>query len=270
MKNNQHNRRPLGKILAVLGVLAILLTPLFASAAQFKTINNNIPFAMTQFDYMLHQDLYGKNLYPDENYVFYMNQPGFFNSPYYYSQPYDYRKNIYDCEIVGEDGKTFDSNIYYDSPTFDYVQTLLNNENDNIKNITNGFKPSKKFLKCHVATVPEAYEITPTELNCRVLDDKSKVLSDKSYNIAQVLNFSEQIEAENANATDSAGKKKLQCVKKGMSYDVFDKKPEEEKDDTNDKTSGNDNNTSSFPIAVAIVVGIIATILVIGLIVKLK
>lgn len=255
------------KVLVMVGCLIGLFTPLTANAF--------FPVASNPFDYYTRQQIYGEDMYPS---MYMFNNPyyydgGYYGNSYYSRNGYMYdvtHKNMYDCEIVGEDGKTFDSNIYYDSPTFDYVQTLLNNENDNIKNITNGFKPSKKFLKCHVATVPEAYKITPTELNCRVLDDKSKVLSDKSYNIAQVLNFSEQIEAENANATDSAGKKKLQCVKKGMSYDVFDKKPEEEKDDTNDKTSDNDNNTSSFPIAVAIVVGIIATILVIGLIVKLK
>lgn len=248
----------------MLGCLMGLFTPLTANAF--------FPVASNPFDYYTRQQIYGEDMYPSM-YMYGNPYYGYDYNPYYSPNGYMYdvtHKRMYDCEIVGEDGKTFDSNIYYDSPTFDYVQTLLNNENDNIKNITNGFKPSKKFLKCHVATVPEAYEITPTELNCRVLDDKGKVLSDKSYNIAQVLNFSEQIEAENANAADSASKKKLQCVKKGMSYDVFDKKPEEEKDDTDAKTSDNDNNTSSFPIAVAIVVGIIATILVIGLIVKLK
>lgn len=250
------------KVLVMVGCLIGLFTPLTANAF--------FPVASNPFDYYTRQQIYGEDMYPS---MYMYNNPYYGDYGYYSRNGYMYditHKNMYDCEIVGEDGKTFDSNIYYDSPTFDYVQTLLNNENDNIKNITNGFKPSKKFLKCHVATVPEAYEITPTELNCRVLDDKGKVLSDKSYNIAQVLNFSEQIEAENANAADSASKKKLQCVKKGMSYDVFDKKHEEEKDDTDAKTSDNDNNTSSFPIAVAIVVGIIATILVIGLIVKLK
>lgn len=260
------NFRVFWKILVMVGCLVGLFTPLTANAF--------FPVASNPFDYYMHQQLYGEDMYPS---MFMYNNPyyydgGYYGNSYYSRNGYMYdvtHKNMYDCEIVGEDGKTFDSNVYYDSPTFDYVQTILNNENDNIKNIKDGFKPSKKFLKCHVATVPEAYKITPTEFDCRVLDDKGKVLSDKSYNIAQVLNFSEQIEAENANATDSVGKKKLQCVKKGISYDVFDKEPEE-KNNTNAKTDNNDNNTSSFPIAVAIVIGTIVTILVIGLIVKLK
>lgn len=259
------NFRVFWKILVMVGCLVGLFTPLTANAF--------FPVASNPFDYYMHQQLYGEDMYPS---MYMYNNPyyydgGYYGNPYYSRNGYMYdvtHKNMYDCEIVGEDGKTFDSNVYYDSPTFDYVQTILNNENDNIKNITNGFKPSKKFLKCHVATVPEAYKITPTEFDCRVLDDKSKILSDKSYNIAQLLNLSEQIEAENTNATDSASKKKLQCVKKGMSYDVFDKKTEE-KNNTDVKISDNDNN-GSFSLSVIVVIGIIVIFIAIVLIVKIK
>lgn len=255
------NFRVFWKILVMVGCLVGLFTPLTANAF--------FPVASNPFDYYMHQQLYDEDMYPS---MFMYNNPyyydgGYYGNSYYSRNGYMYdvtHKNMYDCEIVGEDGKTFDSNIYYDSPTFDYVQTLLNNENDNIKNITNGFKPSKKFLKCHVATVPEAYEITPTELNCRVLDDKGKVLSDKSYNIAQVLNFSEQIEAENANATDSAGKKKLQCVKKGMSYDVFDKKPEE-KPETSQKDDTMGNSNILIPFAFCVILGVAFIVLIVVL-----
>lgn len=239
------NFRVFWKILVMVGCLVGLFTPLTANAF--------FPVASNPFDYYMHQQLYGEDMYPS----IYM-----YNNPYYYNYGYmDYsydvtHKKMYDCEIVGEDGKAFDSNVYYDSPTFDYVQTILNNENDNIKNIKDGFKPSKKFLKCHVATVPEAYEITPTEFNCRVLDDKSKVLSDKSYNIAQLLNFSEQIEAENANATDSAGKKKLQCVKKDMDYDVFDKKSEK-KSETPQKSDTIGNNNILTPLVICIALPVV-------------
>lgn len=238
------------------GCLIGLFTPLTANAF--------FPVASNPLDYYTRQQIYGEDMYPS---MFMYNNPYYYDGGYYSPNGYMYdatHKRMYDCEIVGEDGKTFDSNIYYDSPTFDYVQTLLNNENDNIKNITNGFKPSKKFLKCHVATVPEAYEITPTELNCRVLDDKGKVLSDKSYNIAQVLNFSEQIEAENANVTDSAGKKKLQCVKKGMSYDVFDKKPEE-KPETSQKDDTTGNSNILIPFALCIILGVVFIVFIVVL-----
>lgn len=260
-KVKKFNFRTFWKILVMVGCLVGLFTPLTANAF--------FPVASNPFDYYMHQQLYGEDMYPS---MFMYNNPyyydgGYYGNSYYSRNGYMYdvtHKNMYDCEIVGEDGKTFDSNIYYDSPTFDYVQTLLNNENDNIKNITNGFKPSKKFLKCHVATVPEAYKITPTELNCRVLDDKSKVLSDKSYNIAQVLNFSEQIEAENANATDSASKKKLQCVKKGMSYDVFDKKPEE-KPETSQKDDTTGNSNILIPFALCVIPGVAFIVLIVVL-----
>lgn len=255
------NFRIFWKILVMVSCLIGLFTPLTANAF--------FPVASNPFDYYTRQQIYGEDMYPS---MFMYNNPyyydgGYYGNSYYSRNGYMYdvtHKNMYDCEIVGEDGKTFDSNIYYDLPTFDYVQTILNNENDNIKNIKDGFKPSKKFLKCRIATVPEAYEITPTELNCRVLDDKSKVLSDKSYNIAQLLNFSEQIEAENANAADSASKKKLQCVKKGMDYDVFDKKSEK-KSETPQKgdTMGSNNILTPLVICIALPVVLFGGLIVV-------
>lgn len=103
----------------------------------------------------------------------------------------DDSEQIYNCDFINEDRKTVDSNNFYDIPTANYVQKILDNENNKIKNITTpGFKPSKKYLKCR-AQSDNNYDITPTEYNCRVIEtiveDKNKVLSDKSYNIAQLL-----------------------------------------------------------------------------------
>lgn len=174
----------------------------------------------------------------------------------------DDSEQIYNCDFINEDGKTVDSNNFYDIPTANYVQRILDNENNKINNITTGFKPSKKYLKCRVQSGSNYY-ITPTEYNCRVIEtiieDKNKVLSDKSYNIAQLLNESERIGFENRNVKYSAGKKRFQCVKKGLSYDVFDKKPK--KHDTADAKNHSDNLFSNpIFIAVAIIVVIIVVI----------
>lgn len=180
----------------------------------------------------------------------------------------DSSKQIYNCEFVNEDGKTIDSNNFYDIPTANYVQRILDNENNKIKNITtHGFKPSKKFLKCR-AQSDNNYDITPTEYNCRVIEtiveDKNKVLSDKSYNIAQLLNESERIGFENRNVKYPAGKKRFQCVKKGLSYDVFDKKPK--KHDTADAKNHSDNLFSN-PIFIFVAI-IVVAIVVIALIIN--
>lgn len=175
----------------------------------------------------------------------------------------DDSEQIYNCDFINEDGKTVDSNNFYDIPTANYVQKILDNENNKIKNITiPGFKPSKKYLKCRVQSGSN-YDITPTEYNCRVIEtiveDKNKVLSDKSYNIAQLLNESERIGFENRNVKYPAGKKRFQCVKKGLSYDVFDKKPK--KHNTADvKNHSDDLLSNPIFIAVAIIVVIIVVI----------
>lgn len=177
----------------------------------------------------------------------------------------DSSKQIYNCEFVNEDGKTIDSNNFYDIPTANYVQRILDNENNKIKNITTpGFKPSKKFLKCR-AQSDNNYDITPTEYSCRVIEtiieDKNKVLSDKSYNIAQLLNESERIGFENHNVKYPAGKKRFQCVKKGLSYDVFDKKPK--KHDTAGAKNHSDNFLSN-PIFVIIAITVIIIVVIIS------
>lgn len=177
-------------------------------------------------------------------------------------------KQIYNCDFINEDGKTVNSNNFYDIPTANYVQRILDNENDKLKNITTGFKPSKKYLKCRSIQSGNDYDITPTEYNCRVteriIEDKNKVLSDKSYNIAQLLNESERIGFENRNVKYPAGKKRFQCVKKGLSYDVFDKKPK--KHDTADAKNHSDDLLSNPIFVTAIVVIII--IIVIGMIIN--
>lgn len=174
----------------------------------------------------------------------------------------DDSEQIYNCEFVNEDGKTIDSNNFYDIPTANYVQRILDNENSRIENIAHGFKPSKKFLKCR-AQSDNNYDITPTEYNCRVIEtiieDKNKVLSDKSYNIAQLLNESERIGFENRNVKYPAGKKRFQCVKKGLSYDVFDKKPK--KHDTADVKNHSDDLLSN-PIFVIIAITVIIIVVI--------
>lgn len=179
----------------------------------------------------------------------------------------DDSEQIYNCDFINEDGKTVDSNNFYDIPTANYVQKILDNENNKIKNITTDFKPSKKYLKCRVQSGSN-YDITPTEYNCRVIEtiieDKNKVLSDKSYNIAQLLNESERIGFENRNVKYPAGKKRFQCVKKGLSYDVFDKKPK--KHDPANVKNHSDNFLSNPIFVIAIVV--IIVIIVIGMIIN--
>lgn len=175
----------------------------------------------------------------------------------------DDSEQIYNCDFINEDGKTVDSNNFYDIPTANYVQKILDNENNKIKNITTpGFKPSKKYLKCRVQSGSN-YDITPTEYNCRVIEtiieDKNKVLSDKSYNIAQLLNESERIGFENRNVKYPAGKKRFQCVKKGLSYNVFDKKPK--KHDTADAKNHSDNFLSN-PIFVIIAITVIIIVVI--------
>lgn len=133
-----------------------------------------------------------------------------------------------------EKGKTIKSDNLYDDTTLSRVQKLLDEENNNIKSIKNGeFKPSTKSLSCKKNSDLDGYAITPIEFSCRTLDDNNKVLDDKNYNIVQVLNNIERVDAENAklaskktNSVNSLPKKRFQCVNVGETYDVFDGKTE--------------------------------------------
>lgn len=138
----------------------------------------------------------------------------------------------YSCKFVDENGKTVKSDIFYDNMTLGYVTKLLDDENDNIKNIKDGeFKPSKKALSCHKDPDSVDYDVTPIMFTCRTLDDKNKVLEKKNYNVVQSLNKTEQINAENAaiashkaDNANSSSKKRFQCVTVGESFD--NKKPD--------------------------------------------
>ena len=140
----------------------------------------------------------------------------------------------YYCKFVDEKGKIIKSDNLYDETTLSHVQKLLDNENNNVKNIKNGeFKPSTKSLSCQKKSNLDGYAITPIEFSCRTLDNKNRVLDDKKYNIVQVLNNIERVDAENAklaskkvNSAHSLPKKRFQCVNVGETYDVFDGKTE--------------------------------------------
>lgn len=140
----------------------------------------------------------------------------------------------YYCKFVDEKGKIIKSDNFYDDATLSHVQKLLDDENNNVKNIKNGeFKPSTKSLSCQKNSNLDGYAITPIEFSCRTLDDKNKVLDDKKFNIIQVLNNIERVDAENAklaskgvNTAHSLPEKRLQCVNVGETYDVFDGKAE--------------------------------------------
>lgn len=160
-------------------------------------------------------------------------------APYYYGVPkFDNNNRAtgvkYYCKFVDEKGKTIKSDNLYDDTTLSRVQKLLDEENNNVKNIKNsGFKPSIKSLSCQKNSDLDGYAITPIEFSCRTLDDNNKVLDDKNYNIVQVLNRVEQVDAENSaltsKKTDSANnlsKKRFQCVNVGETYDIFDGKAE--------------------------------------------
>lgn len=118
--------------------------------------------------------------------------------------------------------------------TLGYVTKLLDDENDNIKNIKDGeFKPSKKALSCHKDPDSVDYDVTPIMFTCRTLDDKNKVLETKNYNVIQSLNKTEQINAENAKiashkveSVNNSSKKRFQCVTVGESFDDYGKKPD--------------------------------------------
>ena len=140
----------------------------------------------------------------------------------------------YYCKFVDENGKIIKSDNFYDDATLSRVQKLLDKENNNVKNIKNGeFKPSTKSLSCQKNSNLDGYAITPIEFNCRTLDDKNKVLDNKNYNIVQVLNNVERVDAENAasaskkaDSTNKSPKKRFQCVNVGETYDAFNKEPE--------------------------------------------
>lgn len=140
----------------------------------------------------------------------------------------------YSCKFVDENGKTVKSDIFYDNMTLGYVTKLLDDENNNIKNIKDGeFKPSKKALSCHKDPDSVDYDVTPIMFTCRTLDNKNRVLETKNYNVIQSLNKTEQIDAENAkiashkaNSTNNLSKKRFQCVNVGETYDIFDGKAE--------------------------------------------
>ena len=140
----------------------------------------------------------------------------------------------YACKFVDENGKTVKSDVFYDNMTLGYVTKLLDDENDNIKNIKDGeFKPSKKALSCHKDPDSVDYDVTPIMFTCRTLDDKNKVLETKNYNVIQSLNKTEQINAENAaiashkaDHVNNSTKKQFQCVTVGESFNVHDKKPD--------------------------------------------
>lgn len=140
----------------------------------------------------------------------------------------------YSCKFVDENGKTVKSDIFYDNMTLGYVTKLLDDENDNIKNIKDDeFKPTKKSLSCHKDPDSVDYDVTPIMFTCRTLNDKNKVLEKKNYNVIQSLNKTEQIDAENtkiaSNKTktiNNLSKKRFQCVTVGESFDVYDKKPD--------------------------------------------
>lgn len=161
-------------------------------------------------------------------------------APYYYGVPkFDNNNNRatgvkYYCKFIDEKGKTIKSDNFYDDVTLTRVQKLLDDENNNVKNIKNGeFKPSTKSLSCQKNSNLDGYAITPIEFSCRTLDDKNKVLDDKNYNIVQVLNNIERVDAENAasaskkaDSTSKLPKKRFQCVNVGETYDVFNTKTE--------------------------------------------
>lgn len=140
----------------------------------------------------------------------------------------------YACKFVDENGKVVKSGIFYDNMSLGYVTKLLDDENDNIKNIKDGeFKPTKKSLSCHKDPDSVDYDVTPIMFTCRTLDDKNKVLEKKNYNVAQSLNKTEQIDAENAkiashkaNSANNLSKKRFQCVTVGENFDDYDKKPD--------------------------------------------
>lgn len=140
----------------------------------------------------------------------------------------------YYCKFVDEKGKIIKSDNLYDETTLSHVQKLLDNENNNVKNIKNGeFKPSIKSLSCQKKSNLDGYAIAPIEFSCRTLDNKNRVLDDKKYNIVQVLNNIERVDAENenvaskkTNSTNNLPKKRFQCVNVGETYDIFDGKAE--------------------------------------------
>lgn len=140
----------------------------------------------------------------------------------------------YACKFVDENGKVVKSDIFYDNMTLGYVTKLLDDENDNIKNIKDGeFKPTKKALSCHKDPDSVDYDVTPIMFTCRTLDDKNKVLETKNYNVVQSLNKTEQINAENAKiashkaeSVNNSSKKRFQCVTVGESFDDYGKKPD--------------------------------------------
>lgn len=160
-------------------------------------------------------------------------------APYYYGVPkFDNNNRAtgvkYYCKFVDEKSKTIKSDNLYDDTTLSRVQKLLDEENNNIKSIKNGeFKPSTKSLSCKKNSDLDGYAITPIEFSCRTLDDNNKVLDNKNYNIVQVLNNVERVDAENAalankkaKSTNSLPKKQFQCVNVGETYDIFDGKAE--------------------------------------------
>ena len=165
----------------------------------------------------------------------------------------------YSCKFVDENGKTVKSDIFYDNMTLGYVTKLLDDENDNIKNIKDGeFKPTKKSLSCHKDPDSVDYDVTPIMFTCRTLDNKNRVLETKNYNVIQSLNKTEQIDAENAKIAshktktiNNSSKKRFQCVTVGESFDVYDKKPD-------------DNNILDSVIIYAFGFGIIGIILIIA------
>lgn len=161
-------------------------------------------------------------------------------APYYYGVPEFDDDNAqatgvkYYCKFVDEKGKTIKSDNFYDNATLSHVQKLLDEENNNVKSIKDGeFKPNIKSLSCKESSNLAYYSVTPIEFSCRTLDDKNKVLDDKKYNIVQVLNNIERVDAENeklaskkTNSANSVPKKQFQCVNVGETYDVFDGKTE--------------------------------------------
>lgn len=143
--------------------------------------------------------------------------------------------------------------------TLGYVTKLLDDENDNIKNIKDGeFKPTKKSLSCHKDPDSVDYDVTPIMFTCRTLDNKNRVLETKNYNVIQSLNKTEQIDAENAKIAshktktiNNSSKKRFRCVTVGESFDVYDKKPD-------------DNNILDSVIIYVFGFGIIGIILIIA------